>query len=137
MYETRTQAICENVVRAFVDASSNDDSSIRDQLSHCVVRLTYAAAIYHSPDWQVSQGSLTKKQVLKQLRCTVLSRLKKCPVVVHTVDTHVQSEVALRTDTGPRHDNDIPALSRAIMATQLRALVRTRGVRGDRRLSHE
>lgn len=132
--EARTQAVCDDVVRTFVDASSSD---VSEQLSHCVVRLTYAAAIYHSPDWQVSQGPLTRKQVLKQLRCTVLARLQKCPVVVHTVDTHVQSEVALRTGNDPRHDDEIPVLSRAIMATQLRTLVRTRGVRGDRRLSPE
>jgi hypothetical protein len=73
-----------------------------DQLSHCVVRLTYAAAIYHSPDWQVSQGPLTRKQVLKQLRCTVLA----CPV-----DTHVQSEVVLRTGNDSRHDDEIPVRS--------------------------
>lgn len=106
---------------------SNPDDVILHQLVGCVVRVTYAAAIYNEKDWQQQ----VKKSVSKYLRTTVLDRLTKCPVAVPLVDTHVQAEFN-RRNGDYTEGGSVAFHSRKIMHSTLRKLVRKYGVRGDR-----
>jgi hypothetical protein len=149
-YDPTDHDICLVTAHEYIKSkctkSSDNSTILLDQLSGCVVRITYAAAIYNEKDWKEQ----VKKNVSKQLRATVLSRLDKCPITVPIVDTHVQAEFDMRhgeyvevrtpsrfcTKNAVRSRfvfmSSVPYQSRRIMHTTLRKLVRKYGVRGER-----